>query len=89
MSTAETPRASFEVAVGEDGSIKVPASEVARVGLRPGARLRLVAEPAGPVTRRSSRGVLAGKLPELSWEDFEAASRDAIADHETRYGPRS
>ncbi|MGH8909328.1 MAG: hypothetical protein ACRD0K_23250 [Egibacteraceae bacterium] len=85
MSTAETPRVSFEVAVGDDGSIKVPASEVARVGLRPGVRLRLVAEPAGAGMRRSSWGVLAGRLPEVAWEDFEAASHDAIAEHEARY----
>jgi hypothetical protein len=33
----------FHVVVAEDGSL--PASELARLGLRPGARLRLVPEP--------------------------------------------
>ncbi|MGH3930280.1 MAG: hypothetical protein ACRDTF_09930 [Pseudonocardiaceae bacterium] len=86
MSTAGAMRPSFEVAVGEDGSITVSPDEVARVGLKPGTRLKLVAEPSVAVRRRSSWGILAGKIPPLSWEDFEDASRVAIADHEERYG---
>ena len=45
----------FHVVVAEDGSL--PASELARLGLRPGARLRLVPEP-----RRASRARMAGAL---------------------------
>lgn len=85
MSTAGAMHPSFEVAVGEDGSITVPADEVARSGLKPGARLKLVAEPSSALRRRSSWGILAGKVPELSWEDFEHASRAAVVDHEARY----
>lgn len=87
MSTAETPPSSLEVAVAEDGSIQVPASEVARLGLGPGARLSLVPQPAPRVSRHSSWGVLAGELPDIAWEDFETASRMATADHEARYAP--
>lgn len=87
MSTAETPPSSLEVAVAEDGSIQAPASEVARLGLGPGARLRLVPQRGPRASGQSSWGVLAGKLPDISWEDFGAASRMATADHEARYAP--
>lgn len=69
MSTAETPPSSLEVAVAEDGSIQVPASEVARLGLGPGARLRLVPQSGPRASGQSSWGVLAGKLPDIAWED--------------------
>lgn len=45
----------FQVVVAEDGS--VPASELARLGLPPGTRLRLVPEP-----RRAPRARMAGAL---------------------------
>jgi hypothetical protein len=86
VSTVGARRLSFEVVVGEDGCITVPADQVAHAGLKPGTRLRLVVEPSAPVHRRSSWGILAGKLPQLSWEDYEDASRVAVADHEARYG---
>jgi hypothetical protein len=38
---------SFEVVVGSDGTLTVPASELARHGVRPGAHLRLVAQSEG------------------------------------------
>jgi hypothetical protein len=34
----------FEVVVGSDGALTVPAAELARHGVRPGAHLRVVAE---------------------------------------------
>ncbi|MGY1637573.1 hypothetical protein ACI78V_13085 [Geodermatophilus sp. SYSU D00742] len=74
----------FEVVVGADGGIAP--EELARHGVRPGAHLRIVAE----VDRSSIRpayGALGGQLPEVSWEDFEAASRLAVDDSEA--GPTS
>lgn len=50
----------FPVVVAEDGSL--PASELARLGLRPGARLRLVPEPR-PATRTRMAGALAASVP--------------------------
>lgn len=63
--------------VAADGSI--PADQLARLGLRPGARLRVVAvsEPgAAPMS-------LAGSLPDLpdiGWDAFERASALARRD---------
>ena len=66
-----------EAVVADDGSAVIPAEELAALGLVAGARLalRVVAAPG----RRSVRGALAG-LPELTWEDFERASRSARED---------
>ena len=78
MSTANAAEGN-ELVVAEDGSI--PAEQIARLGLRPGAHLRVIeAEPGGQA------GPLAGSLPDLpdlSWEDFargsELARRDLSA----------
>jgi len=65
-----------ELVVASDGSI--PADQLARLGVGPGAHLRVVQEPA---TRTG--GSFAGSLPnlpDLTWEDFEKAS--ALARHD-------
>lgn len=72
-----------ELVVAEDGSI--PADELRRLGVRPGAHVRVVATSA-PIIRRGS---LAGSLPELSdvpWEDFERASEAARRDADAACG---
>lgn len=50
----------FHVVVAEDGSL--PASELARLGLRPGAHLRLVPEQR-PAARTRMAGALADTVP--------------------------
>lgn len=50
----------FDVGGGADCALTVPAEELARDGVRPGAHLRLVQEPQLPAPRRSARGALAG-----------------------------
>ena len=65
-----------ELVVAPDGSI--PAGQLKRLGVGPGAHLRVVSTPA---TRAG--GSFAGSLPnlpELTWEDFERASRLARED---------
>lgn len=70
----------FEVVVGADGGIAP--EELARHGVRPGAHLRIVARTARlPI--RQAYGALRGELPEVSWEEFEAASRLAVEDVES------
>jgi hypothetical protein len=59
-----------ELVVAEDGSI--PADQIARLGLRPGARLRVVQARRADHSRRLA-GTLPG-VPDLAWEDFERAS---------------
>jgi hypothetical protein len=66
----------FELVVADDGSI--PADQLARLGLRPGTHLRVVAGRSG-----QPPGTLGGSLPdlpELSWEDFERGSELARGD---------
>lgn len=75
MSAASEP-VGHELVVAEDGSI--PADQLAALGVRPGAHLRVV--QAAPT---SSARVLAGSLsafPDLTWEDFERASELARRD---------
>jgi len=63
--------------VADDGSI--PAEQLARLGLRPGAHLRVVEATA----EESDSVDLEGSLPEfpdLTWEDFERGSELARRD---------
>jgi len=65
-----------ELIVAPDGSI--PADQIARLGIRPGAHLRVVATAPGDGPRP-----LAGSLPDfpdLTWEDFQKASELAQND---------
>jgi len=76
MSALE-PTHETELVVAADGSI--PADQLARLGLHPGAHLRVVAadEPS------SAPSGLAGSLPDfpdIGWDDFERASELARQD---------
>ena len=75
MSTASAPDG-HELIVAPDGSI--PADQLARLGLAPGAHLRVVAET---IKQQSGRfeGSLS-ELPDISWEDFERGSELARSD---------
>ena len=74
MSTPATPHEEgFEVVVGADGALTVPADELARRGVCPGAHLRLVQEPPSQVPRRSVRGALAGIIDTEALNAFEVA----------------
>ena len=76
MSTADN----FEVVVGADGAIDP--DNLARHGVRPGEHLRIAHEAPQRPPFRSVAGSLAGTGPAPTWEDFEVASRLAIADAE-------
>jgi hypothetical protein len=84
MNTTPAPEApeGFHVVVAEDGSL--PASELARLGLRPGTRLRLVPEP-----RKSPRGRMAGafaaNLPFEAVDDWVRALDEAKAERAATY----
>jgi hypothetical protein len=69
-------KGSYELVVAPDGSI--PADQLARLGLEPGAHLRVVPTREGGEDE-SLEGTLT-KFPDLSWEDFERASELAKAD---------
>ena len=78
MSTPATGGDGYHVVVAEDGS--VPASDLARLGLRPGTHLRLVPEPADAPGRRSARGALASLVTSKDVDAFEKAMEDARAE---------
>ena len=71
-----------ELVVAGDGSI--PADQLRKLGLLPGAHLRVVEAVVAP-----GGGRLAGSLPEfadLAWEDFERGSELARRDAEASCG---
>lgn len=71
------PKAEKELVVVDDGSI--PAEQLARLGLRPGAR-PLVVET---IDREDDAVDLEGSLPDfpdLTWEDFTRGSEPARRD---------
>lgn len=78
VSTSAAPNGEgFEVVVGTDGDLRVPAEELARHGLRPGAHLRLVHQPQPPAQRRRARGALAGVVTAAALDGLEAALDEA------------
>jgi hypothetical protein len=65
---------SHELIVGPDGSI--PADQIARLGLRPGTHLRVVAEPglgADDPARTSLAGPLRERIDDAALDRFDAA----------------
>ena len=78
VSSADAPRG-VELVVAADGSI--PAEQLARLGLRPGTHLRVLAERS--VQPPGTLGGSLPDLPELSWEDFERGSELARHDLST------
>jgi hypothetical protein len=67
-SIAEPHNDGFHVVVAEDGSVR--AADLAALGVRPGAHLRVVPEHEEVPQRRSARGMLAGAIPPEVVEDF-------------------
>lgn len=79
MSALE-PTAEKELVVAEDGSI--PADQLASLGLRPGAHLRVVETDEPPAAPSGLAGSLPD-LPDIDWAAFERASdlaRQDLAD---------
>jgi hypothetical protein len=66
--------------VGADWGIAP--EELACRGVRPGAHMRIVAQTERPPIC-TAYGALRGQLPEVSCEDFEAASRFGVEDVES------
>jgi hypothetical protein len=69
MSTTAGPGDGFEVVVGSDGTLSVPADELARHGVPPGAHLRVVPEH-DPPERKFMMGALEGTLPPEAVHDL-------------------
>jgi hypothetical protein len=65
-----------EAVVTENGDLLVPSSEVQGWALVPGQRVPLRGAPPHR-RRRDMYGVLAGKVRDVPYEEFEEASREA------------
>jgi bifunctional DNA-binding transcriptional regulator/antitoxin component of YhaV-PrlF toxin-antitoxin module len=80
--TSNSSSSGFKVVVGEDGNLTVPAGELARHGVRPGARLWIIPEQRGG-ERRSMLGALKEAVPPEAVEDLlrglDAAKAERIA----------
>ena len=71
--SAASERIGHDLVVAPDGSI--PAEQLERLGVAPGAHLRVV--------QTSQPGTIAGSLPDLpdlTWDEFEQASALATGD---------
>ena len=66
-----------ELVVAPDGSI--PAAQLKRLGVRPGAHLYVVQSTSPAPSAGSIAGSLS-HLPDVSWEDFQRASELAQQD---------
>lgn len=75
--SAVDPTGEKELVVAEDGSI--PAEQLATLGLRPGAHLRVVGASQPADGSPDLAGLLAD-LPDLGWEDFKRGSELAERD---------
>lgn len=64
-----------EAVVSDSGDLVVPAADLGQFSLVPGQRVPVTV--AAPRRRKNMRGVLKGKVREVSLEDLEESSRDA------------
>ncbi len=93
LDSVSTPAAphdeGFEVVVGTDGALSVPADELARHGVRPGAHLRLVPDTPWSAPTRSVRGALSDVVDTATLDAFEVSLEEAktsrIAETERRW----
>ena len=80
MSATIGPDDGFDVVVNDDGSLSVPAGELARHGVRPGTHVRLVPAQREAPKRRSARGMFADRVQPGDLDEFEAAMAEAKAE---------
>ena len=75
----------LEVQVREDGTVVIPATDIAELGVKPGETLAVSLERR-PSHRKSSRGLLKGVLPTLSFDDFRADRAERLKAFEGHRG---
>jgi hypothetical protein len=81
VSTSAAPnKEGLEVVVGTDDALRVPADELRRHGVRPGAHLRLIHQLQPPARRRRARSALAGVVNAAALDALEAVLDEAKAE---------
>lgn len=77
----------IEVVVGSDGALMVPAAELVRHGVRPGAHLRLIVDSEAAKPRRGrSAGKLSHMAPAVEIEAWARALDEDRAERRAVYG---
>jgi hypothetical protein len=84
MSTPAGPGDGFDVVVSDDGTLTVPAAELARHGVRPGTHVRLVPAQRSPRPRRLA-GALADTVPPAAVEQLIAGLDESKAERRAYY----
>ena len=84
MSTP-APQDGLDVVVNADGGVTVSADELAGLGVRPGAHLKLVLQQKSS-KRTSLMGALAGTVPTEVIDDFIQALDESKAERRAFYG---
>jgi hypothetical protein len=80
------PDGGLDVVVDPDGTLHVPAAELARHGVQPGSHLRIVTPHEVPVSRRSVRGTLTGTADvDALLTALDDAKSERITDIEQRW----
>jgi hypothetical protein len=84
MSTP-APQDGLDVVVNADGGVTVSADELARLGVRPGAHLKLVPQQKSR-KGKSLKGALAGTVPPEVIDDFIQGLDESKAERRAFYG---
>lgn len=84
MSTP-APQDGLDVVVNADGGVTVSADELARLGVRPGAHLKLVPQQKSS-KRQSLKGALAGAVPSEVIDDFIRGLDESKSERRAFYG---
>ena len=80
------PDGGIDVTVDPDGTLHVPAAELARHGVQPGSHLRIVTPHKLPASRRSVRGTLTGTADvDALLAVLDDAKSERITDIEQRW----
>ena len=70
----------LDVVVDADGGVRIPATELARHGIRPGAHLCVVLEQREAPHRRSARGLFADRVRPGDMDEFVEVMAQAKAE---------
>jgi hypothetical protein len=87
MSNTPAPQDGLDVVVNADGGVTITPAELARLGLRPGAHLRLVPDEPTPKRHQGrSAGKLAHLVPASVIEEWSRALDDDRAERRAALG---
>lgn len=86
MSNTPAPSDGLDVVVNADGGVTITPAEVARLGLRPGAHLRLVPDESPSKRPGRSVGKLAHLVPAAVIEEWARALDDDRAERRAALG---